>query len=133
MPLAEKKGVSVNRPATNLSLVADEQRLLQVLVNLLANAIKFTPTGKQVTLSAGTGYDCVRIDVIDQGSGIQAEMMDHIFERFFQLNTDGDRTERGTGLGLAICKALVELHGGDISVHSEEEVGTTFSVRIPTS
>jgi PAS domain S-box-containing protein len=128
---AANKSVHIEKQTTSLQIFADEQRLLQILVNLLSNAIKFTPPGNGVLLSAEKGYGSVRVNVADTGRGIPADKIAHVFERFVQLTAGDSKVERGTGLGLTICKALVELHGGDIRVASSEATGTTFTFGIP--
>ena len=114
-----------NRPTTAL---ADHGRVLQVLVNLLGNAIKFTDAGGTVKVSAEELGDEVRFSVADSGSGIAAEHLQAIFDRFWQVN---DRDGRGVGLGLYIAKSIVERHGGRIWVHSEVGLGSVFSFTLP--
>ena len=109
-------------------LIGDEQRLVQVIVNLLGNAIKFSPGGGRVVLSAKhSGLTAVQIDVTDEGPGIQSDQLAAVFDRFQQVGP----ARGGTGLGLAICKAIVEAHGGSIAVVSEVGEGSTFSLVIP--
>ncbi len=141
---ARDKGVSVRVevPAA-LRLPADPLKLEQVLVNLLANAVKFTPPGGQVTISAGAEQAGegrrVRICVQDTGEGIAAEHLEAIFEPFFQASRPrpypADRRAartRGTGLGLAICRGIVELHRGRIWAESDGPGrGSTFTVLLP--
>jgi signal transduction histidine kinase len=108
-------------------MLADRDRLLQVLSNLLGNALKFSDDrGKVVVRAANT--DCaVRISVTDSGHGIPAADLPHVFDRFWQA----DRTSRaGAGLGLAICKGIVEAHGGRIWAVSQVGRGTTFHFEI---
>lgn len=110
------------------NLIGDEQRLVQVVVNLLGNAIKFSPQGGRVTLAAQMfGETSVRISVTDEGPGIQSDQLAAVFDRFRQVGP----SRGGTGLGLAICKAIVEAHGGSINVVSEVGEGSTFSLIIP--
>lgn len=110
---------------------ADRERLLQVLTNLVGNALKFTPEGGRILVRAApSGDGFVRFSVSDTGPGIVAEQAAHLFERFWQAST-ADR--RGAGLGLAIVKGIVEAHGGNVSVASEPGAGSTFSFTIPTS
>ena len=110
-------------------IFADSSRLGQVLSNLLHNAIKFTPEGGQVVLSATQKADIVEFSVQDNGIGIPADDLNRIFERFYKA--DQSRTEDGTGLGLAIARHLVEAHGGRIWVESAEGRGSTFYFTIP--
>jgi CheY-like chemotaxis protein len=111
-------------------LVGDQDRLRQVLLNLLNNAVKFTPAGAvsvRVELLADSGRDCrLRFSVKDTGIGIAADKQGRLFERFSQLDGSIRREFGGTGLGLAISKRLVDLMGGEIGVHSAEGRGATF-------
>lgn len=112
---------------------ADGDRIRQVLVNLLTNANEYCPQGATVEVKAhGTGAD-VEIEVSDDGPGIPAQQLEHIFERF--TRGDAGETQRvgGTGLGLAISKSLVELHGGSIEAESAPGEGSTFRVRLPAA
>jgi PAS domain S-box-containing protein len=130
---AEARGVQVLAFPCRLSVFADENRLLQVLVNLLTNAIKFSPKDGKVAMSAFMSGrpDFVRIQVKDEGRGVPLELQSSIFDRFKQVQASDATARGGTGLGLAICKALVELHGGRIAVESEPGRGSTFFFEIP--
>jgi len=128
---AERAGleVSVDCPE-NLPLVsADPSRLEQVVVNLLHNAIKFTPSGGHIEVNARLAPDAILFSVHDTGIGIAEDDLPRIFERFFKA--DRARSGGGTGLGLAIARHLVEAHGGKIWVESTEGKGSTFSFFIP--
>jgi len=129
----EAKGHGVALQATlptNLPLVAaDAGRVVQVLGNLVRNAIKFTPEGGRVTLSVAPDDGGVRFIVSDTGRGIAAENHARIFDRYWEL-ADGART-RGSGLGLSIAKGIIEAHRGEISVRSAPGQGSTFSFTIP--
>lgn len=109
----------------------DERKLKQILINLLSNAIKFTPEGGKVAVWATRESDAVQISVTDTGIGIAEKDLDRIFEEFRQVGTDVERKHEGTGLGLALTRAFVEMHGGTISVESELEEGTRFTVILP--
>ena len=116
-------------------VIGDEARLRQVLLNLLYNAIKFTPHGS-VCLEIGddpqvSGGDTVRFAVVDTGIGIGRDDLPRLFQRFNQVDSSIQRTYGGAGLGLAISKSLVQLMGGEIGVESEKGVGSTFWVTIP--
>src|SRR5207302_1995067 len=104
---------------------ADERKVKQVLFNLLTNAVKFTPEGGTVTVSARRHGGSVEIAVADTGVGIAAEDLGRVFEEFGQAKNQQGQTE-GTGLGLALVKRFVELHGGQVSVQSEVGRGSTF-------
>ncbi len=129
--LASEAGtVIVTDMASDVPLfAADEKKLSRTLVNLIANAIKFTGAGT-VTISASASDAHVRFAVRDTGSGIPAEAFDRIFEKFGQIDS---RNKVGTGLGLAFCKLVVEAHGGHISVESTPGAGSTFAFTVPRS
>jgi two-component system sensor histidine kinase ChiS len=118
-------------PAGPLAEV-DEDRVQQVLFNLVGNAIKFTPAGV-VEVSAKPEGDWLNVTVSDTGIGIARGRFDEIFEMFSQGDGSAEREHGGAGLGLAITKQLVELHGGAVSVESEEGIGSKFTVRLPLS
>jgi PAS domain S-box-containing protein len=110
----------------------DPARLQQVVWNLLANAIKFSPKGSRVDVEARRDADEVRISVVDSGDGISAGFLPYLFDRFRQADSSTTRRYGGLGLGLTIVKQLVELHGGSVSAHSAGEGrGATFTVRLP--
>jgi PAS domain S-box-containing protein len=115
------------------TMLADERRLRQILLNLLNNAVKFTPDGGQVGLEVTTDeqQQTVVFTVWDTGIGIAPEHMQRIFQPFVQLDSGLSRQHGGTGLGLALVARLVELHGGDIAVASEVERGSRFTVTLP--
>lgn len=110
----------------------DADRIGQVLGNLLDNALRHTPAGGTVTLACRRVDEWVEYRVTDTGGGVEAEHLPHLFDRFYRADTARDRDHGGSGIGLAIAKALVEAHGGGISVTSAAPgEGTTFRVRIP--
>ena len=109
-------------------IAADAPRIEQVLVNLIHNAIKFTPRGS-IQVGAKRADEAVEFSVRDTGIGIAEEDLDRIFERFYKTNPA--RNKSGTGLGLAIAKHLVEAHGGHIRVESREGMGSRFYFTIP--
>ena len=112
-------------------LCGDEDLLSQVWINLLNNAVKFTPTGGQITITlTGNGGRAV-IRISDTGAGIEPEDQIHIFERFYKTDKARDRSLGGNGLGLALVKKIVELHGGSVSVKSEIGKGTAFEISLP--
>jgi len=133
---AQAKGVAVERmiEAGVPPISGDAGRLQQVVGNLLANAIKFTPEGGRVEAALGRSGGSARIRVRDTGSGIRAEFLPFIFERFRQADTTSTRKQKGLGLGLAIARHIVELHGGSIEAESAGEgQGSTFTVTLPLS
>ena len=109
-------------PESLPSVEADRDRVLQVLANLIDNALKFTPDGGSVTVSASRALEGVSIAVADTGSGIAPEQRDHLFDRFWK----GHRAS-GAGLGLAIVKGILQAHGADIQVETEVGSGSVFS------
>jgi len=130
-PLAEKKSQSLlQQVEPHLHVHADATRFKQVLMNLVGNAIKFTPDGGRIELAARQVDDQVRMEVRDNGPGIQPEQQQRIFEAFFRLTQTGSATE-GTGLGLAITSRLVELHGSKLGIESRPGEGTCFYFSLP--
>jgi len=109
----------------------DEDRINEVLGNLLSNAFKFTDRGGTVELAVEGAANEVTITVRDSGAGIPTEQLPHIFEKFYQASNQAQSSARGTGLGLAIAREIVEAHGGTISVSSNVGVGTTFTITLP--
>lgn len=127
---AERGGLTLSVDCGGLPAVqADATRIEQVLVNLIHNAIKFTPGGGRITVSAGRRDGWVEFSVQDTGVGIAAEDQARIFERFYK--TDPSRNRSGTGLGLAIARHVVEAHGGRIGVESHEGQGSRFFFTLP--
>jgi two-component system phosphate regulon sensor histidine kinase PhoR len=127
--VADKNLVLVSEIPETLSTVTGETgRLRQVLVNLIENAIRYTSEG-QITVSVSDEDQFQRVKVIDTGVGMPREHLAHVFERFYKV--ERSRRDDGTGLGLAIVKHIVQAHGGDVSVESEEGVGSTFEFTIP--
>lgn len=112
-------------------VVADEDRLNEVLGNLLSNAFKFTGREGRITLAATRTRDGVGVEVADTGVGIPADKLPHIFEKFYQVENDAQPRSVGSGLGLAIAREIVEAHGGTIAAESEVGEGTRFRVVLP--
>lgn len=133
-PLASRRGVdlqlSSSRPVT---LRADDDLILQLLLNLLDNAIKYTAAGGQVTVGWNANGREVELWVRDTGSGIAREHLTRLFERFYRVDKARSRAEGGSGLGLAISRWIAEAHGGSISVESALGRGSTFTVRLPAA
>jgi signal transduction histidine kinase len=134
-PIAEKKHITlgVDIPPTLPNVYADPDRVSQILINLLSNAVKYTLEKGYVIVSAQPHDSTKKVEVcvIDNGVGIPADQLPHVFERFSRLERDEIRGTEGTGLGLPIAKGLVEAHGGEIWVESEEGQGTTFTFTLP--
>jgi PAS domain S-box-containing protein len=129
-PLAENKKLTVRQGESNLTVTADETRFKQVLMNLLGNAIKFTPEKGLIQIDAHAQGDFVRVDVRDSGPGIPPGEEQRIFEAFYRTQQWGNTVE-GSGLGLAITRRLVELQGGQISVETRPNEGCCFSFTLP--
>jgi two-component system sensor histidine kinase VicK len=119
--------------AQGVSVWADSDRILQALSNLISNAIKFSPVGSEIHLSARNldGNEAL-IEVRDQGPGIPTDKIEHIFDRFHQGDASDSRAKGGTGLGLAICRSIINHHGGRIWATSTPNQGTTFHFTLPT-
>ena len=111
---------------------ADRDKIVQILINLIDNAIKFTPPQEEIKIAiADSGGDWVTLSVIDTGPGIPGEEATKIFAKFYQIERPHNSKTKGTGLGLAISKALVEMHGGRIWVESGINGGSIFSFSLP--
>jgi signal transduction histidine kinase/CheY-like chemotaxis protein len=139
-PQASQKQIQISvEIAPNLpNLMLDERRILQVLINLLNNAVKFTPENGSVSLVMtheppvqNTNQSSIRITVIDTGIGIAPENLNKLFQRFVQIDSALNRKYEGTGLGLALVKRIVALHGGTVEVSSELGTGSRFTVALP--
>src|SRR5581483_6676442 len=134
LPLAEGRGQTLlwTPPEGHVLVNGDPQRLKQLLLNLLDNAMKYTPQGGRITLGLGTEGKEAVLTVADTGRGIATEDLPHIFERFFRHSrSTSDRSVIGFGLGLSIVKWIVDSHGGKIGAQSKVGEGTTFTVRLP--
>lgn len=131
-PAAQQKQITVITDAQNVSeVIADPDRINQVLDNLMHNAIRHTPDGGQIELAAQTCAEGVQLSVKDSGPGIAAEDVPHIFSRFYRADKSRRRQEGGSGLGLAIAKSIVERHNGRIWAESVPGEGTTFHFTLP--
>lgn len=127
-----KKGVALEKHLRTRAMIAgDRQRLGQVFANLLSNALKHTPPGGRVSIEVHKSGDDVHAVVKDSGSGISAEDLPHVFERFYRGDRSRNREQGGAGLGLTIVKGIVEAHRGEIRIDSEPGAGTTVTIRFP--
>jgi signal transduction histidine kinase len=132
LPRAAEQGIELLLEVqSSLPLEADAARLRQVLDNLVSNALKFTPTGGSVVLSASNGGGTLRLEVTDTGIGIPQDELGQLFSRFYRASTAKRRAIPGTGLGLVIARAIVEGHGGSLSLETREGEGTRVSVTLP--
>lgn len=130
-PLAAERNVEIQCELPEVRCVGDAERFGQVVTNLLSNAIHFNHEHGQVRVGLSQDNSTASLTVNDTGTGIPAEDLPHIFERFYRVDKSRSRIQGKTGLGLAICKAIVEAHSGSIQVSSQSGGGSTFEVRIP--
>jgi two-component system OmpR family sensor kinase len=130
---ARRRGVevSLHLPDAPIRIRHDPQRIGQVVANLVANAVKFTPRGGSVTVDVAATADGAQIEVIDTGVGIDSSELPHIFERFYRGSRANEARGSGSGLGLAIVKSIVDMHGGTVQVESHIGVGSRFLVTLP--
>ncbi|MDL2317758.1 sensor histidine kinase [Eubacteriales bacterium OttesenSCG-928-A19] len=125
------KNLNLSLELEKVNFTGDEPLLSQVWINLLHNAIKFTPENGEIMVTLSGNVDAVTVRVADSGVGISAEDRPHIFERFYKADKARDRSLGGNGLGLSLVKKIVEMHGGIVAVESEAGQGTTFSAVLP--
>lgn len=128
---AEKKGIKLTTDVEDIQIKADKDRISQVIVNLVDNAINYTPEDGKVSLKLFQADQKVKIEVSDTGIGIPEEELPRIFERFYRIDKARSRSSGGTGLGLAIVKHIVEVHNGEIHINSIIDQGTTITVCLP--
>jgi len=129
-PLAGERGVTIATELAPLEIVGDSERLAQVVTNLLTNAVQYNQPEGEVRVKLEASGGLAVLTVADTGQGIGAADLPRVFERFYR----GDQSRTGAGnagLGLAICKVIIEAHGGTIEAASEENAGSTFTVRLP--
>lgn len=131
--VAVERGVALDSvaPASPVLLRFDRERIVQLLTNLVGNALKFTPPGGGVEVELGENDGEVVLEVRDDGPGIPPDELPHIFDRFYRGTNTGDARASGSGLGLAIVRSIVEMHGGDIEVASVAGEGTSFRIHLP--
>ena len=133
-PLAVQRGITLSVTHDGpINLQADQTRLIQLLVNLIDNALKYTQEKGAVHISVSEQVGWAVLRVSDNGVGIAPEHLPHIFEPFYRIDQSRTRGVGGVGLGLAICKWIVEAHQGTITVESVEGQGSAFTVRLPLS
>jgi signal transduction histidine kinase len=135
LPLARERGVELvwRGEEKPLTVEADPDRLQQVLLILLDNALKHTPPGGKVTVAARRGGQEAHLEVADTGEGIPARDLPRVFDRFYRADRARSRDSGGAGLGLALARSLVEAHRGHLSLRSQVGVGTTVTIRLPLS
>ena len=123
--------IELDLPPVLPAIMADPRRARQILRNLVENAIKYSPDGGRIGVSARVRSEDVLTSVSDQGIGIEEKQLEHIFDRFYQVDNASTRKVGGSGLGLSICKAIVEAHNGSIWVESEPGIGSSFHFTLP--
>jgi signal transduction histidine kinase len=123
--------IAINVAETHDQVFADPHRIDQVIDNLVANALRHTPRGGRITLSARRGGDDMLLAVRDTGEGIAAEHLPHVFDRFYKVDPSRPGGAAGSGLGLSIVKAIVERHGGHVGVRSTPGLETVFEIELP--
>ena len=131
--LIKEKAILIvdNVPEGLPDVEADEARIKEVMLNLVGNAIKFSGEGGKITVNAQVTHNEILVQIIDQGIGIPAEALPHLFQKFYQIDGSNTRIRGGLGLGLYITKQIVEAHGGQIRVESKLNQGSTFSFTLP--
>jgi two-component system phosphate regulon sensor histidine kinase PhoR len=131
--LIKEKAILIvdNIPEGLPEVEADESRIKEVMLNLVGNAIKFSGEGGKITVNAQATHNEILVQIIDQGIGIPAEALPHLFQKFYQIDGSATRIRGGLGLGLYITKQIVEAHGGRIWVESKLDKGSTFSFTVP--
>ncbi|HDJ27657.1 MAG TPA: response regulator [Proteobacteria bacterium] len=129
---SRNQSLALELPEASLpKILADPMALESIFGNLIANAIKYTQEGGEITVKAQLVDDQIQVDVIDNGFGIEARQLDKLFDKFFRVKTDKTRYITGTGLGLSLVKGLVDKMGGTITVASKPDQGSTFTVLLP--
>jgi signal transduction histidine kinase len=132
-PQVNEKQVTLNLKVQSEMIEADRNKLEQVITNLLANAVKFTPEDGEISLISKRIKNEIIIMIQDNGKGIPEDKLDYIFERFYQVEPSRNSKLQGQGIGLAVVKSIIDAHQGDIRVESDEGRGTTFTVVLPES
>ena len=132
-PLTEAKKITIVRDFKELPTISlDEERMLQVIRNLIANAVKFTPQHGSITVKALLEKEDIKVSIVDTGPGIPLEHLDSIFVKYHQIRFTGTNKVKGSGLGLAIVKHIIEAHGGKVWAESELGKGSAFHFVLPS-
>lgn len=128
---AAQHDISVNLEDDMLMAMMDVRLIIQVIINIVNNAIKYTPEGSTITLLAKKNGQLVEISIADDGPGISDEAKEHLFDMFYTAQTTNADSRRGLGLGLSLCKSIVEAHGGHITVRDNKPQGAVFTFTLP--
>lgn len=128
---AKKQRIIYGETNADIMVHVNEEKIIRVICNLLSNAIKFTPEGKKITLSTTTSENFAVVEIADEGIGISDELLPHLFTRYSSAQRTGTAGEKSFGLGLSICKQIVDAHGGEITLTSVLNEGTTVTVKLP--
>ncbi len=131
--LTEHHQLQVVLPSGLPSVFVDQMRIGQILINLVENAVKYSKKGSQITIEAQPADDKIIVSVADRGKGIPCELLDRVFDRFYQVESAVPGQRNGTGLGLFICRGIIEAHSGEIGVKSKVGKGSKFSFSLPVS
>jgi signal transduction histidine kinase len=132
-PQWSAKGITPEVALKEITITADEDLLSQVWLNLIHNAIKFTPAGGSIKVALRAHGERVEVSIADSGPGIAAEDQVHIFERFYKADKSRTRSKEGSGLGLSIVKKIVEMHAGALDLESSPGAGSVFTVSLPAA
>ena len=132
-PLVAEKGIVMTADLLTAPCLANAGQIGQLILNLLSNAVKFSKSNTVVNIKTKTEGDEVVISINDNGTGIAAEHLPHLFERFYRVEASRNRVTGGAGLGLAICKRIADAHGGTLAVESKPGLGSMFTLRLPVS
>ena len=130
-PLADERQIKIRAQLLPAACLGDSDRITQVITNLLTNAVNYTPMGGVVEISTKAENGAAILTVADNGDGISAEHLPHIFDRFYRVDSARTSSQGHSGLGLAISKAIIEVHGGNIEATSKTGAGSVFIVRLP--
>lgn len=128
---ALEKNININSSLEDIRAFIDKEKISQVIINLISNAIRYTNNNGEIFIKLYKVEDFIKISVKDNGIGIPKESVDYIFERFYRVDKSRCRNTGGTGVGLTICKSIIDLHGGNIEVKSELNIGSEFIITIP--
>jgi signal transduction histidine kinase len=130
---AERQQRLIVATAASGVVYGNEDELIRMLLNLFDNAIRYTPIGGCITLSCEQRNGDFHLTMQDTGPGIAPQHVAHVFDRFYRVDTGRSRTQGGSGLGLAIAQSIAQIHGGQITVESVVDQGSTFTIRLPAS